>query len=239
MKPVAAILLTLMLCVLFFARTAAQKVYSINPVTPAEKHWVDSVFNSMSGDERIGQLIMIRAHSDKGDAYAESVAEIVKKYKVGALCFFQGTPEKQLEYTNKYQTLSRIPLMVAIDGEWGLGMRMKESAISFPKQLTLGAIQNNDLLYKMGQEIARQSKRIGLNVNFAPVADINSNARNPVIGYRSFGEDRYNVTVKSYHYMKGMQDNGIMACAKHFPGHGDTDADSHYDLPVVNHEMSR
>ena len=98
--------------------------------------------------------------------------------------------------------------MVAIDGEWGLGMRMKESAISFPKQLMLGAIQNNDLLYKMGQEIARQSKRIGLNVNFAPVADINSNARNPVIGYRSFGEDRYNVTVKAYHYMKGMQDNG-------------------------------
>ena len=239
MKPVAAILLTLMLCVLFFARTAAQKVYSINPASPYEKHWVDSVFNSMNGDERIGQLIMIRAHSDKGDAYAESVAEIVKKYKVGALCFFQGTPEKQLEYTNKYQTLSRIPLMVAIDGEWGLGMRMKESAISFPKQLTLGAIQNNDLIYKMGQEIARQSKRIGLNVNFAPVADINSNARNPVIGYRSFGEDRYNVTVKAYHYMKGMQDNGIMACAKHFPGHGDTDADSHYDLPVVNHQMNR
>lgn len=239
MKPVAATLLTLMLCVLFFARTAAQKVYSITSVSPAEKHWVDSVLNSLSVDERLGQLIMIRAHSDKGEEYANSVAEIIKKYKVGALCFFQGTPEKQLEYTNKYQTLSRVPLMVAIDGEWGLGMRMKESTISFPKQLTLGAIQNNDLLYKMGQEIARQSKRIGLNVNFAPVADINSNAKNPVIGYRSFGEDRYNVTVKAYHYMKGMQDNGLMACAKHFPGHGDTDVDSHYDLPVVNHSTNR
>jgi beta-glucosidase-like glycosyl hydrolase/CubicO group peptidase (beta-lactamase class C family) len=239
MKPVAATLLTLMLCVLFFAQATAQKVNSIQTTSTAEKHWVDSVFQSLSTEERIGQLIMIRAHSDKGEAYAASVAEIVRKYKVGGLCFFQGTPEKQLEYTNTYQSIARIPLLVAIDGEWGLGMRLKESAISFPKQLTLGAIQNNDLLYKMGQEIARQAKRIGLNVNFAPVADINSNARNPVIGYRSFGEDRYNVTVKAYHYMKGMQDNGILACAKHFPGHGDTYQDSHYDLPVVNHPINR
>ena len=239
MKPVAAILLTLMLCVLFFAQAAAQKVYSIDQASPLEKHWVDSVFKTMNADERLGQLIMIRAHSDKGAEYAEAVAEVVRKYKVGGLCFFQGTPEKQLEYTNKYQALSRIPLMVAIDGEWGLGMRMKESTLSFPKQLMLGAIQNNDLLYKMGEEIARQCKRIGLNVNFAPVADINSNPLNPVIGYRSFGEDRYNVTLKAYNYMKGMQDHGILACAKHFPGHGDTDTDSHYSLPLIKHEMSR
>jgi beta-N-acetylhexosaminidase len=207
---------------------------------PEEDRWVDSVFNAMSGDQRLGQLFMIRAHSDLGADHIAKVEQLIRKYQVGSLCFFQGTPEKQVELINRYQQLSAtVPLMIAIDGEWGLGMRMKESTISFPRQLTLGAIQDNKLLYDMGVEIARQMRRVGVHVNFAPVADVNNNPENPVINTRSFGEDRYNVAVKSFMYMKGMQDNGVMACAKHFPGHGDTDVDSHYDLPVINHDRQR
>jgi beta-N-acetylhexosaminidase len=217
----------------------AQKVYSIQEPTPTEKRWVDSVFQTLSEDEKIGQLVMVRAHSDRGADHVAQVEEFVRKYKVGGMCFFQGTPEKQLELTNRYQSLAKVPLMVAIDGEWGLAMRMKESVLAFPKQMMLGAIQDNDLIYRMGEEIAKQCKRVGLTVNFAPDSDVNNNPRNPVIGYRSFGEDRHNVSVKAYMYMKGMQDHGVLACAKHFPGHGDTDVDSHYDLPVIKHPMSR
>ncbi len=206
---------------------------------PKEKMWVDSVFNALSADERLGQLFGIRAHSDLGASHIAEVEAIIKKYKVGGLCFFQGTPEKQAELINRYQALSALPLMISIDGEWGLGMRMKESTISFPRQLMLGAIKDNDLIYDFGAEIARQMKRVGVHVNFAPVVDINNNPANPVIHTRSFGEDRDNVAVKSYMYMQGMQDNGIMACAKHFPGHGDTDVDSHYDLPKIMHSRNR
>ncbi len=201
--------------------------------------WVDSVYNSLNEEERLGQLFMIRAHSDKGAEHIAHVEELIQKYHVGSLCFFQGTPEKQAELANQYQELSRVPLMVAIDAEWGLGMRMKQTTISFPRQLMLGAIQNNELLYKMGQEIARELRATGVQVNFAPVADVNNNAENPVINTRSFGEDRYNVAVKSYMYMKGMQDEDVLACAKHFPGHGDTDVDSHLDLPVIPHNRRR
>ncbi len=205
----------------------------------AEQRWVDSVYNELSENERLGQLFMIRAHSDKGDDHIASVESLIKKYHVGSLCFFQGTPEKQAELVNRYQALSKIPLMVAIDGEWGLGMRMRESTISFPRQLTLGAIQDNRLIYEMGAEIARQLRRTGVTVNFAPVVDVNNNAKNPVINVRSFGEDRANVAAKGFEYMKGMQDHGVLACAKHFPGHGDTDVDSHFDLPVINHKRER
>lgn len=207
---------------------------------PLEARWVDSIFNEMTPEERIGQLFMIRAHSDLGEDHIRQVEELIETYQVGGLCFFQGTPEKQLELTNAYQQLtSHVPLMIAIDAEWGLGMRMRESVMSFPRQLMLGAIQNNRLLYEMGEEIARQLRRVGTTVNFAPVADVNNNPENPVINTRSFGEDRYNVTVKSYMYMKGMQDHGVMACAKHFPGHGDTDVDSHHDLPVIPFDRYR
>lgn len=202
--------------------------------------WVDSVYGSLSWNERIGQLFMIRAHSDLGASHIAAVEAQIEKYKVGGLCFFQGTPEKQVQLVNRYQQLSKdLPLLVAIDGEWGLGMRMKESTISYPRQLTLGAIQNNRLIYQMGREIGHQLNRTGVHVNFAPVLDINNNPNNPVINTRSFGEDRYNVTIKSYMYMKGMQDVGIMACGKHFPGHGDTDVDSHLDLPVIKHPLDR
>ncbi len=204
-----------------------------------ERNWVDSVYNVLTEDERIGQLFMVRAHSNKGADHEKSVQELVEKYHVGGLCFFQGTPRKQAELLNRYQAKARLPMMVSMDAEWGLGMRFKEAGISFPRQLALGAVSDNRLIYDMGAEVARQCKRLGVHVNFAPVVDINNNPDNPVINDRSFGEDRYNVTAKSYMYAMGMQDNGLMACAKHFPGHGDTDVDSHLDLPVINHDFNR
>ena len=205
----------------------------------AQARWVDSLFNTLSLDEKIGQLYMIRAHSNKDLAYEEAVAQQIRDYKVGGICFFQGTPDKQARLNNYYQSLSKIPLFVSMDAEWGLGMRLKESAISFPKQLMLGAIQDNTLIYDMGKEVARQCLRLGVNVNFAPDTDVNNNAENPVIGMRSFGEDKKNVIGKAFQYMSGMQDNGVMACMKHFPGHGDTDTDSHLDLPLIPHGQSR
>ncbi len=204
----------------------------------AEKHWVDSIFQQLTVKQKIAQLIMIRAHSDKGADHIAQVEDLIKKYEVGGLCFFQGTPTKQISLVNQYQSISKVPLLVGIDGEWSLGMRLKET-MSFPRALMLGAIQNNELIYKMGREIGIQMKRVGVHVNFAPVADVNNNATNPVINTRSFGEDRENVTQKCIAYMKGMQDEGILACAKHFPGHGDTNVDSHYDLPIIPHNRSR
>ena len=208
-------------------------------ISKAEKKWVDATYNGMTGNERIGQLFTIRAHSDLGNDHIREVERQIKEYHVGGLTFFQGTPEKQVRLTNQYQALSKIPLMIAVDGEWGLGMRFKDAGISFPKAMTLGAIQDNRILYDMGKEVARQCRRLGIHVNFAPVVDVNNNPENPVINDRSFGEDRYNVAAKSYMYMKGMQDGNVMACAKHFPGHGDTGVDSHYDLPVIAHSKNR
>ncbi len=214
-------------------------LFEIANAQNAQAHWVDSIFNSLTFDEKLGQLYMVRAHSNKDIAYEEMVAQQIRDFKVGGICFFQGTPEKQARLNNYYQSLAKIPLFVSMDAEWGLGMRLKESAISYPKQLMLGAIQDNTMLYDMGKEVARQCLRLGVNVNFAPDADINNNAENPVIGMRSFGEDKHNVIAKAYQYMAGMQENGVMACMKHFPGHGDTDTDSHLDLPLIPHDKSR
>ncbi len=205
----------------------------------AARRWATEKLNRMSLDEKLGQLFMIRAHSDLGAEHVRSVEDQIKKYKVGGLCFFQGTPTKQAELTNKYQRFSDTPLMIAIDAEWGLGMRHKKTAISFPKQLTLGAISDNTMIYEMGLTVADQLKRIGVHVNFAPVVDVNNNPANPVIHNRSFGEDIFNVATKSYAYAKGMQEGGLIACMKHFPGHGDTDVDSHYDLPLIPHQKDR
>jgi beta-N-acetylhexosaminidase len=200
--------------------------------------WVDSVFKTMNRKEKIGQLFMVRAHTNLGEAYSDSVASVIKKQHLGGVVFFQGGPTRQAILTNKYQSLSSIPLMVAIDAEWGLGMRL-DSTISYPFQMTLGAINNNELIYEMGQDLAKDLKRMGIHINFAPVMDINNNPSNPVINFRSFGENKLNVTNKSIAYMKGMQDAGIFTTAKHFPGHGDTNVDSHYDLPLLNFSKER
>lgn len=200
--------------------------------------WVDSVFNTLTEREKIGQLFSIRAHSNLNEAHHQEVEKLIREYKVGGLTFFQGGPYRQAKLTNRYQKRARIPLLVAIDGEWGLGMRL-DSTIHFPRQMTLGAIQDDSLIYEMGKEVAYQFRRVGIHVNFAPVVDVNNNPRNPVIGDRSFGEDKENVARKGIAYMLGMQDHGLIANAKHFPGHGDTDQDSHYTLPTINHPKSR
>ena len=174
--------------------------------------------------------MVIRAHSNLGQDHVNGVIDQIKKYNVGALCFFQGGPVRQANLTNLYQSLAKTPIMVTIDGEWGLGMRL-DSVTKFPYQLTLGSISDEKIVYAMGQAIGEQMKRIGVHVNYAPVVDINNNPNNPVIGYRSFGEDKYKVALFGVAYMKGMQDAGIMASAKHFPGHGDVDVDSHLICP--------
>ena len=202
----------------------------------SENAWVDSVFRSLNNEEKIAQLMVIRAFSNEADV--PKIVELVSKYNVGALCFFQGGPLRQANATNYYQGLAKTPLMVTIDAEWGLGMRL-DSVTKFPYQLTLGAMDNAALVYEMGQAVGEQCKRIGVHVNYAPVVDINNNPDNPVIGYRSFGEDKNKVSQFGLAYMKGMQDAGIMACAKHFPGHGDVNVDSHLDLPVINKSIAQ
>lgn len=201
--------------------------------------WIDSTLGKMTIEEKIGQLFMIRAFSKEDNEHIKSVRDQISKYKVGGVCFFQGDPLKQTYLAEDYQSRANIPLLIAIDGEWGLGMRFPDKAISFPRQITIGAINDNQLIYRMGYEIGRQCRLTGLNVNFAPDVDVNNNSANPVINMRSFGEDPFNVATKAYAYMKGLADAGVMSCAKHFPGHGDTDVDSHKDLPVIAHDRRR
>ena len=201
--------------------------------TPEAKHWADSVLKTLSNEEKIAQLMVIRAHSNLGEKHVQEVTNLIKQYNVGGLCFFQGGPVRQATLTNQYQKLAKTPLMIAIDGEWGLGMRL-DSVINFPRQLMMGAVADASIIYDFGKAVGEQCKRIGIQVNYAPDIDINNNPDNPVINDRSFGEDKYKVSMFGVQYMKGMQDVGVMACAKHFPGHGDVSVDSHYDLPVIN-----
>ncbi|TWI99949.1 beta-glucosidase-like glycosyl hydrolase [Mucilaginibacter frigoritolerans] len=197
-----------------------------------QNHWVDSVFKKMNRRKKVAQLFFIRAHTDKGLAYEDSVAKIISDEQVGGLVFFQGGPVRQADLINRYQKLVNVPLIIAMDGEWGIGMRL-DSTISYPYQMTLGAIQDNKLIYKMGQQVAYDFKRLGMQMNFGPDMDINNNPNNPVINYRSFGDNKYNVAAKGIAYLKGMQDEGLLTTAKHFPGHGDTNVDSHLDLPLL------
>src|SRR5215217_2190062 len=216
----------------------AQSLLAQHASTLPEKQWVDSVFHSLSKEERIAQLVIIRAHSNLGPEHVQGVVDLISKYNVGGLCFFQGGPMLQANLTNQYQALAKTPLLITIDGEWGLGMRL-DSVVKYPYQLTLGALPDEHLVYQMGLAIGKQMKRLGVHVNYAPVLDINNNPANPVIGYRSFGEDPEKVARFGLAYIRGMQEAGIMASAKHFPGHGDTDVDSHADLPVISKSMAQ
>jgi beta-N-acetylhexosaminidase len=200
--------------------------------------WVDSVMKTLTLDQQIAQCIFIAGYSNRDVSHEIEVSDIIRKYGVGGIVFFQGTATKQAELTNYYQKISKVPLIISLDAEWGIGMRI-ENVEKFPFQMTLGAIQNDSLIYQFGKAVASQFKRLGMQVNFAPVLDINSNSQNPVINYRSFGENREKVTAKSIMYMKGLQDNGILATGKHFPGHGDTNVDSHLDLPLITHSLAR
>jgi beta-N-acetylhexosaminidase len=205
-----------------------------------QQAWVDSVFNSLTPDERIAQLIMVAATSDVKRSLIgtersnpDYVRKLIQENKVGGVVFFQGGPVPQARLTNEFQSISKVPLLVAMDAEWGLAMRI-DSTVRYPYQMTLGAMQgHDDLIFDMGAQLAKQARRLGVQVNFAPVADVNNNPNNPVINFRSFGENKYRVAEKALAYMKGMQYNGLLTSAKHFPGHGDTGTDSHYDLPLI------
>ena len=214
-----------------------------NKNTAAQK-WADSVYKKLSKDERIAQLMVVRlstidSRTKTVTFYDADVEKLIKKYNIGGICVFQGSPVKQATIINRLQSKAKTPLLMCIDAEWGVGMRLIDSVLPLPRQMMLGAMKDETIVYRYGQLVAEQCKRIGLQVNYAPVVDINNNPNNPVINDRSFGEDKYKVAAFGIQYMKGMQDAGVMACAKHFPGHGDVATDSHYDLPVINKTMAQ
>ncbi|MET4080692.1 beta-N-acetylhexosaminidase [Pedobacter sp. UYP30] len=221
-----------------FSTLASAQKQSFLELLKNRPEWVEKTFTKMNRHERIAQMFFVRAHTNLGQNYADSVGKVIKKEQLGGVVFFQGGPGRQAALTNAYQKLSNVPLIVTSDGEWGLGMRL-DSTISYPYQMALGAIQNNDLIYQMGLQVAKDYKRMGMQMNFAPDADVNNNPKNPVINYRSFGENKYNVAIKAAEYMKGMQAGGLLTTLKHFPGHGDTDVDSHKDLPQLNFTAER
>ncbi|QHS54720.1 glycoside hydrolase family 3 protein [Mucilaginibacter sp. 14171R-50] len=227
----------LFITVFFTQSVLAQKTSFINSLSQ-QNHWVDSVYKKMSRKERIGQLFYVRAHTNKGKAYEDSVGKVIQDEHIGGVVFFQGGPVRHANLINVYQKLSKVPLLIAMDGEWGLGMRL-DSSTSYPYQMTLGAIQDNTLIYKMGQMIGSDFRRLGMHINFAPDMDVNNNPNNPVINYRSFGDNKYNVARKGIAYFTGMQDAGLIVFAKHFPGHGDTNVDSHLALPQLPFTRAR
>lgn len=223
---------------LFACANAKAQQPSYIELLKQQPKWVDSVFNKLSTKHKIAQLLFVRAHTNLSKAYQDSVGKVIRRQKLGGVVFFQGGPVRQALLTKDYQKKSKVPLLITSDGEWGLGMRL-DSTISYPYQMALGAVQNRELLYKMGLEVAKDFKRIGMHMNLAPDVDVNNNAKNPVINFRSFGENKYNVAEKSAAYLLGMQDGGLLTSIKHFPGHGDTDVDSHYDLPQLKFTKER
>lgn len=203
-----------------------------------QKKWVDSIYNNMSLQEKIGQLFMVDVFSKDPKAKIDKIDSLIKNQHIGGIIFSKGGPKRQAILNNRFQKNSKVPLIMAMDAEWGLAMRL-DSTFAYPWNMTLGAITDNEIIYKVGKRIGEHTKRIGMHINFAPVVDINTNPNNPIIGNRSFGEDRDNVTEKSLAFMKGMQSAGVLANAKHFPGHGDTEKDSHKTLPTINFSKKR
>lgn len=200
--------------------------------------WADSLLDTLSLDQKIGQLFMVAAYSNRDESHTKRLEAMIEAYHLGGLIFFQGTPRRQIGMLNRLQAKSKVPLLIGFDGEWGLGMRL-DSTINFPRQMLLGATNHDSLIYEMGREIGRQCQRVGIHVNFAPVVDVNSNPENPVIGTRSFGQNKERVARLGSAYMRGLQDQNVLATAKHFPGHGDTDTDSHKTLPTLSHSKER
>jgi len=224
-KNLLYIILSLLACGKSFGQSASINWSKSNP-------WVDSVLNKLSNDEKIAQLMMVAAWSNKDKSHIQDIECQIKEIGVGGLIFFKGTPNKQAKLTNQYQKISKVPLLIGIDGEWGLSMRL-DSVPVFPRQLILGAANDIELTQQYGREIGKQCKRMGIHLNFAPDVDVNNNMANPVINDRSFGENKFTVAKHGIAYAKGMQEQQVMACAKHFPGHGDTENDSHFGLPVI------
>lgn len=199
----------------------------------AQQKWVDSVYNSLSQRERIGQLFMVAAYSGGKNKNSELIDRLIENRQIGGVIFMQGTAAEQAVLTNRFQKKAQVPLLIGMDAEWGLGMRLT-GIKNLPKQMTLGATNNPKLSYELGKIVAEQCKRLGVHIDFAPVVDVNNNPLNPIINFRSFGDDKDLVTRMGIGYMKGLQENGVMASAKHFPGHGDVSVDSHEDMPIIN-----
>jgi beta-N-acetylhexosaminidase len=222
--------------------TAGFKAVAQNTDPPFLKYlnhpWVDSVMNSLTEEQRVAQLIWVAGFSNRDISYDVGLSNLIKNTGIGGVIFFQDNAPKQSEMINYFSNISKVPLMIVTDGEYGIGMRL-EGVIKFPFQMTLGAIRNDSLIYQMGRSVAGQFRRAGVQINLAPVADVDNNPANPVINFRSFGENPENVSRKTLMYMNGLQDNGIMAVAKHFPGHGDTKVDSHFNLPVISYSKAR
>ena len=229
--------------ILFILILSTQKLNSqtVDPLISEDflnqEKWVDSIYNNLTLDEKIGQLFFVQATS-KNKNNSEKILNDIKNFKIGGLIFSTGHPSIQANLTNKYQNASKTPLMISMDAEWGVGMRL-DSVPKFPWNMSLGAIKNDLLIEKIGSEIGYQFKRLGIHMNFAPVIDINTNPKNPIIGNRSYGENKINVSEKGISFTKGIQSNNVLATAKHFPGHGDTSKDSHLTLPTINFDEKR
>lgn len=200
--------------------------------------WVDSIYTSLTVDQRIGQLFMLGLTSNNHDSIVQKVVNDINKFEVGGLCFLVGTPERQVAITNEIQTNATIPLMIALDAEWGAAMRFKDEE-GFPWPMAMGALTDDSLIEKAASMIGEELRRTGVHMNFAPVADININPNNPIIGNRSFGSHLDNVSAKAIAYAKGLRKASVLSCAKHFPGHGDTDMDSHKTLPQLAFDRAR
>lgn len=231
-------LLSLLFSALLLQCFAQDYTCSPPPFLKSKSAWADSLLDEMSTSEKVGQLFMVAAYSNREEAHAKQIDWLIENYHIGGLIFMQGGPVRQAHLTNRYQAKSDIPLLLAMDAEWGLAMRL-DSTIRFPRQLSLGAANDENLAYAYGAEMARQLKELGVHVSFAPVVDVNNNPKNPVIGSRSFGESVDRVSHMGTAVMRGLQDNGVLANAKHFPGHGDTDKDSHKTLPTIAHDRNR
>lgn len=230
----------LLITVLFSSNLSAQyqpKDISKHDLKKAEE-WVNQTYNSLSQDEKLGQLFIVALYTNKDENHINQVRNIVTNDKIGGLILMQDDAAKEINLVNEFQQKSKVPLMIGMDAEWGLYQRIN-TAHKFPWAMTLGAIQDKDLIYKMATKIADDCKRMGINWDFAPVVDVNTNPNNPIIGNRSFGSEVSNVTQSALSYANGLQDNNILAAIKHFPGHGDTNTDSHLDLPVVSHSLQR
>jgi len=230
----------LLITVLFSSNLSAQyqpKEISKHDLKKA-KEWVDQTYNSLSQDEKLGQLFIVALYTNKDENHINQVRNIVTNDKIGGLILMQDDAAREINLVNEFQQKSKVPLMIGMDAEWGLYQRIN-TAHKFPWAMTLGAIQDKDLIYQMAAKIAEDCKRMGVNWDFAPVVDVNTNPNNPIIGNRSFGSEVSNVTQSALSYANGLQDNNILAAIKHFPGHGDTNTDSHLDLPVVSHSLQR
>ncbi len=226
----------LLFLTIFFVRAQTNPLISVDSLS--QQNWVETQYNAMSLDEKLGQLFMVNVASSQNKAATDKIKELIEQQKIGGVIFSTGGPVRQAKLTNTYQSLSKTPLLIAMDAEWGVSMRL-DSTYAFPWNMTLGAINDNSIVEKVGRQIGLQAKRLGVQINFAPDIDININPQNPIIGNRSFGEDRDNVANKGIAFLKGMESAGVLSTAKHFPGHGDTATDSHKALPIINFTKKR